>query len=244
MIKDRLIAHRGWQHRFPENTLLAVEQALLVGAKHVEIDIQISADGVAMLCHDDNLLRFCGVDKNINECSQSQLAELSAYEPERLGEQFLGNPLSSLLQCVELLAQYPETTLYVEIKEESLAYFGIDRVLAAILPVVEPIMAQCQFLSFDLPVLHALKQRGINRVVPVFSEWQPIFSEDVSTLTPTLLFINQKLFRKGRQPKDLPYPCACYEVGDLALAERLISQGAAMIETFRIGELMESVSTP
>ena len=48
MNADVLIAHRGWQRRYPENTLAAIEGAITAGALHIEIDVQLSRDGVPM----------------------------------------------------------------------------------------------------------------------------------------------------------------------------------------------------
>ena len=238
MIHDRLIAHRGWQNCFPENTLLAIEQALLLGVKHIEIDIQLSADNIPMLCHDSNLLRFCGADLNINQCQQPQLAKLSAYEPKRLGDQFKGNPLCTLQECVAMLSQYSQATLYVEIKEESLEHFGRDHVIDCILPVVAPIRDRCQLISFDLPVLAALKQRGVHQVVPVLSDWQQAFGEEIAVIDPALVFMDYEFLTEGRRPDQLPYPCALYEIGHLDQATALIEAGAALIESFCTGELL------
>jgi hypothetical protein len=39
-----LVAHRGYQKLYPENTALSVTQAIKAGALFVEIDIQLSKD--------------------------------------------------------------------------------------------------------------------------------------------------------------------------------------------------------
>ena len=55
-----LIAHRGWAYRYPENTLPAIAGALGAGARYVEFDVQITADGVPVLFHDSTLDRTAG----------------------------------------------------------------------------------------------------------------------------------------------------------------------------------------
>ena len=51
-----IIAHRGYRACYPENTLCAFEQSL--GRCHmIELDVQLSADGVAVVFHDDTLTR-------------------------------------------------------------------------------------------------------------------------------------------------------------------------------------------
>ena len=52
-----VIAHRTTMGHAPENTLLGIRQALEMGCDGVEIDVQLSADGIPVLIHDDELDR-------------------------------------------------------------------------------------------------------------------------------------------------------------------------------------------
>jgi glycerophosphoryl diester phosphodiesterase len=58
-VKDSalVIAHRGASHSFPENTCLALARAVDLGADMVEVDVQLSQDGQAVIFHDWNLAR-------------------------------------------------------------------------------------------------------------------------------------------------------------------------------------------
>ena len=53
-------AHRGSAFDAPENTLAAIEQAITDGADYVEIDAQLTADGVVVLWHDGDMMRVFG----------------------------------------------------------------------------------------------------------------------------------------------------------------------------------------
>ncbi len=50
----RIIGHRGWPGRFPDNVLAGIEAAASV-ADMVEVDIRRTADGVLVLSHDPHL---------------------------------------------------------------------------------------------------------------------------------------------------------------------------------------------
>ena len=52
-----VIAHRG-EARFRENTVAAVEAAMMAGADAVEIDVQLAADGTVVAVHDDTFERI------------------------------------------------------------------------------------------------------------------------------------------------------------------------------------------
>ena len=53
-----VIAHRGASGYAPENTLAAFRLAREMGAKEIEFDVQLSSDGVAVICHDRTLERY------------------------------------------------------------------------------------------------------------------------------------------------------------------------------------------
>ena len=50
-----VIAHRGASADAPENTLPAFARALALGVVEVELDVQLSRDGVPVLFHDGTL---------------------------------------------------------------------------------------------------------------------------------------------------------------------------------------------
>lgn len=56
---DRVVvtAHRGLSGRYPENTLLAFDQAVRCGADIVEFDVRETADGVPVILHDPTVDR-------------------------------------------------------------------------------------------------------------------------------------------------------------------------------------------
>jgi hypothetical protein len=55
-----LIARRGDSHDFPENTLAALRSALALGARFIEIDVHLLADGTPMVVRDEALPRKSG----------------------------------------------------------------------------------------------------------------------------------------------------------------------------------------
>lgn len=69
-------AHRGlWSEKIPENSIAAFKAAIEAGFA-IETDVQLTADGVPVIFHDNTLKRMCGVDRRVDECS---LAELENY---------------------------------------------------------------------------------------------------------------------------------------------------------------------
>lgn len=69
----RVLAHRGLAVEAPENTLLAFVHAVAAGATHLETDVRGSADGTAVCCHDESLLRLTGEDVAVSRLTMAEL---------------------------------------------------------------------------------------------------------------------------------------------------------------------------
>jgi glycerophosphoryl diester phosphodiesterase len=71
------VAHRGlWSpDGAPENSLAGFQAACAAGYG-IELDVQLSADGEAMVFHDDRLARLTGADGRLAERTTAELAEL------------------------------------------------------------------------------------------------------------------------------------------------------------------------
>ena len=85
-------AHRGGASDVPENTMPAFEYAVGLGYRYVETDVQVTADGVLVAFHDDDLRRTCGRPGKISELPWSEVrtAMVSGEAPIPLLEDLLG----------------------------------------------------------------------------------------------------------------------------------------------------------
>jgi glycerophosphoryl diester phosphodiesterase len=71
------VAHRGlWSPGGPPENSLAAFQAACAAGYGIELDVQLSADGEAMVFHDDKLTRMTGAEGRICDRSAADLAEL------------------------------------------------------------------------------------------------------------------------------------------------------------------------
>ncbi len=158
MSVPELIAHRGYARRFPENTLAAIDAAIRAGARHVEIDVQITSDGFPVLFHDRTLDRMCGVAGAIHERTLADLRTLSCHEPKTFGERFRGEGIASLASFAQLVRQHPHVHAFVEVKRVAIERLGNERVLEKVLAAIEPAIAQCSLISFSIPFLTATRR--------------------------------------------------------------------------------------
>lgn len=78
------IAHRGASGHWPENTLLAFQQALAAGARWLELDVHLSADGELVVIHDATLERTTDGDGPVVLQTYEQLRSLNAGLGEKI----------------------------------------------------------------------------------------------------------------------------------------------------------------
>jgi len=232
----QLVAHRGYRRHFPENTLRAIREAIAVGARHVEFDIQLSADAVPMVYHDATLRRISARAGTVMTETAEVLLSCPAHEPRRFKQQFIDEKIASLAALVQLMQQHPAVHFYAELKDESVQYHGTTLCLAGIAAVLEPVMSQCTLISFDIDALAQARAHGFQRIGPVLRDWISR-NRIIDELRADTIFIDKHAIpANGTIAANCPV--VIYEVDDRAEAQRLLQRGVDKIETFAIGELL------
>ncbi|TPW13910.1 MAG: glycerophosphoryl diester phosphodiesterase [Halothiobacillaceae bacterium] len=134
-----VVAHRGFAENYPENTLIALVQALKCGVSYIEFDVQLTADGKPVVFHDPSLDRTTDVDKNILDITYAEAKTYQACETKRFGQEFvnMGIAIPALADIVYTLKSWPQATAFVEIKEESLKKHGIERTIKTVMQTVQ-----------------------------------------------------------------------------------------------------------
>ncbi|MBV2130749.1 glycerophosphodiester phosphodiesterase [Arsukibacterium indicum] len=79
----QIIAHRGASGEYPENTLLAIEQAIVQGADAIEIDV-FAVQGELLVIHDHHLERTTNGTGSIYQYSLAGLMQLDAGQGQRI----------------------------------------------------------------------------------------------------------------------------------------------------------------
>jgi len=73
----KIVAHRGYSARYPENSFASFDAAVAAGADYVETDVRMTRDGVLVCSHDPDLKRIAGRETRI---ADTTVADLEAIE--------------------------------------------------------------------------------------------------------------------------------------------------------------------
>ncbi|MED4755163.1 glycerophosphodiester phosphodiesterase family protein [Brevibacillus choshinensis] len=142
-------AHRGWKFAYPENTLLAFQRAMELGADMLEFDLRFSKDRVIMVIHDETVDRTTDGSGKVSDYTMEELKQLDAGG--WFGKVYEGLKIPTLVELCELLAAYPHVLLNVEIKPSPDAKEVADAAVSILRE--RGILSNCVFTSFDAEVI-------------------------------------------------------------------------------------------
>jgi glycerophosphoryl diester phosphodiesterase len=114
-----VIAHRGESAHAPENTMAAFERAVRLGADALELDVRLSADGVAVVHHDPTLDRTTSGAGPVAARTRAELQALDAgahFTPDG-GQRFPFRGTGVTVPALdEVLGAWPAVPVLIEIK--------------------------------------------------------------------------------------------------------------------------------
>ena len=244
---DRLVAHRGFPGAYPENSIAGVRAALESGARFVEIDVQLSRDGVPVVVHDATLSRVGRSAENgqdeVGALDWQALSSRSIGEPARFGDAFKGECVPSLAAMLALTDRYPKTTTFVELKSESIERFGCAAVVKPVLAEMRRATGQSVAISFDAAALEMIRAREDAAIGMGIKPWNAAARRGAARLAPEYLFVRSDRIPAGDDPFwPGDWQWVVYVVDDPEAARTLFSCGAALVETDRIGQMIPALA--
>jgi glycerophosphoryl diester phosphodiesterase len=238
-----IVAHRGDAEHFPENTLPALASAWQGGLRHVEFDVQVSADGVPYLLHDPSLDRTTHSTGDLRLMNSGQLDGVDAGEPGRFGRRHNGTRLPRLSAAAGLMAGLPDARAFVEIKRASLVHHGHALCIENILAALDGVLDRCVVISFDALACRLARAAGRLPVGWVLEGEPATQLAALEDLQPEYVFCDRR-----RLAGDSPVPggswtWVVYEVGSAAEALGLMRRGVAMVESMAPHSLRDALGT-
>ncbi len=151
-------AHRGASAIAPENTIAAFRAAAESGARWVELDVALSADGTLMVIHDDTVDRTSSGEGSLGKLSASEIGTLDAgswFNPR-----FAGERIPTLAKTIAALGEFG-LSANVEIKQHP-HHRSLDQLVRAVQADIGRRAAGTEIMisSFDpdaLKAMHALE---------------------------------------------------------------------------------------
>jgi glycerophosphoryl diester phosphodiesterase len=234
-----MVARRGNSRDFPDNTLAALRSALALGARFIEIDVHLSADGVPVVTHDKQHARV----PNFEELTASQLGDLDASQPERFGSRFSDARIASLATTLGLLEGRPEITAFIVIGQTCLRRFGREHVISQVSRTLKPVRSRCVLGCADLATIHTAR----NMTGYPTAWWLPAYDDHTrlkyEALKPDYLFCDRAYLPLGAALWRGPWRWVVYEIDTLEATLDLAARGSHFVATRDVRALGEAMRT-
>lgn len=167
----RAIAHRGASRECPENTIAAFDEALRQQCDAIELDLQLTADGIPVVYHDRTLHKISGRRHRIDTRSLSELRRLDAgawFDPR-----FSGERIPTLTEVLVRYAGRTHLLLELKLRSDQTTRLRLARTVAEIVHQAGA-TDRVHLLCFDPGLLEAAAQTvrevrtalNVSRVIP------------------------------------------------------------------------------
>ena len=112
-----VFAHRGGARLAPENTIAAFDNGLALGADGLELDVQLSSDGIPVVIHDHTLERTTDRTGPVSALTADDLGRVDAgHRFERDGVPAFRGQGIGVPRLDAVLARYATTRIIIEMK--------------------------------------------------------------------------------------------------------------------------------
>lgn len=124
------IAHRGFSGRYPENTMLAFQQALAADCDGIELDVHLTRDGHVVIIHDESIDRTTNGKGLVRDYTLEELQTFDAYG--KFQGEYGFQHIPTLEEYFDLVAQSPIFT-NIELKNNIYYYTGLEEKVIALI---------------------------------------------------------------------------------------------------------------
>ncbi|MEJ2529762.1 MAG: glycerophosphodiester phosphodiesterase family protein [Gammaproteobacteria bacterium] len=234
----QLVAHRGYMQLYPENSWMGIKAAMSAGACWVEFDVQMCRDDRFVLLHDSTLRRTANSNKNVFHIPPNEFKNISVHEPDRFGTKYYPLPITTLDSVLRKLSNFPHIKAMVEIKEESLEYWGVVRVMEQLLRQLETSRDRCVLISFSYKALEYARAHSHIEIGWVLHGYDNDHKCQAATLKPNYLICNHDKLPKKLPPWPGPWRWVLYDITSPQTALEWGEMGIDLIETGEIGLML------
>ena len=227
-LKMKVVAHRGYASKYPENTIKALDEAVKLGVEMVEFDVQLTKDGVPIMIHDDNFKRTTGLDRNVFELNQKDLQNHIALKE-----------VSSVEEVMVWLQGNPNVTAFVEIKQASILFHGLEKCIKVLKGICETVLSQCVLISFNPHAVEEAKKTGFHQTGWVVISYDAAGEKIARNINPNYLFADTGILPEGTGKLWVgQWDWVIYEVVLKEVACKLHLRGVDVIETKEVEKML------
>lgn len=153
-------AHRGFSGNYPENTMLAFEKAVQIGADGIELDVHFSKDKQLVVIHDELIDRTCDGNGLVSDYT---LEELKQFDASFKFKNIYGiNRIPTLREYFEFIKPYNGFKTNIELKTGVNDYPGIEK---AVLNMIDEYSLENRIIISSFNHFSVLRTKALNSCI-------------------------------------------------------------------------------
>lgn len=215
------IAHRGFSSEYPENTMLAFRKAVEAGCDGIELDVQLTRDGVPVVVHDERIKRTTNRAGLVKDFTAEEIRRFDASNG--FDGSFGINPIPTLREYFQYIKDQDVFT-NMELKNGIFRYEGMEEKVVALIREFG-ISEKVMFSSFNHQSMLLCKQLAPS--IPcafLTSCWQieaGAYAEKngVEFINPHFPFLTEENLREMNRHR---IGAQVWTVDDVEIMERLV----------------------
>lgn len=150
----RIVAHRGWSGKAPENTMAAFSLALThPEIEAIELDVHLSKDGIPVVIHDYTIDRTTDGSGAVVDYTAEELRQFDAGQ--WFDDAFTGEYIPTLQEVFSHIGG--KKKLLVELKQKANYYPGLEQKVVQLIQEHQ-LQEQVRVISFDHTSLEKVKE--------------------------------------------------------------------------------------
>ncbi len=191
--RTQVSAHRGSSKAAPENTMYAFKAALDSGADYIELDVQLTADGQLVVCHDETIDRTTDGKGKVSDYTYEELQQFSAGSWFSKSGEFDDARIPLLTDVIDLVGD--DILLNIEIKSHG----NVTETAAAAVDIIEEygLRSSCYVTSFSYPALRTVKKLDPKIKTALIANLATSTSysqlSDIDAVSMNYIFVNQSV---------------------------------------------------
>nr|WP_125666244.1 glycerophosphodiester phosphodiesterase family protein [Paenibacillus baekrokdamisoli] len=214
------VAHRGASGLAPENTMEAFREALAFPyVEWIELDVQLSSDGIPVVIHDDMLKRTTDGSGRVADFTAKQLSSLNAVS--WYSKQLPAEGIPSLEEVLD--ATIGRCRLNIELKTYGGRYPGLEQKVVELL-YKKGLQHDSVLTSFDSGALQTVRQLSKDIRTGLITDLAPwTLLTDLQRLDASFLSIGYASISSAlmKTMQDANITVMAWTVNDIAMMKRL-----------------------
>lgn len=151
----KVFAHRGYSSKYPENSMRAFKEAIKLGCDGIELDVQLSADQIPVVIHDERLERTVQASGWVKDLTARELSGSHLIGCEAEGVPTLSEYLE-LVQDLDVITN-------MELKTGVFEYSGIEE---KVLELIERYQVQKKVILSSYNHQSLMRCRALDPSIP------------------------------------------------------------------------------